>query len=75
MGNKKVLDLKGLPCPQPTLKMTIEANSLKPGDIIEASADCPTFVDDVKNWCQRMKKTLMWVKDEGAGVKRVQVQL
>ena len=71
----KQLNLKGLPCPQPTLKMTIEANSCKPGDVIEAVADCPTFVDDVKNWCQRMKKTLLWVRDEGGGVKKVQVQI
>ncbi|OGI07469.1 MAG: SirA-like protein [Candidatus Margulisbacteria bacterium GWF2_35_9] len=71
----KSLNLLGLPCPQPTLKMTIEANSCKPGDIIEAVADCPTFADDVKSWCQRMRKTLLWVKDEGGGKKRVQVQL
>ena len=75
MGEKKVLDLKGLPCPQPTLKMTITANSCKPGDTIEAVADCPTFVEDVKSWCSRMKKTLIWVKDEGNNAKRVQIQI
>ena len=72
---QKNLDLKGLPCPQPTLKLTIEANSCNLGDVIEAIADCPTFADDVKNWCQRMKKTLLWIREEGGGVKRVQIQI
>ncbi|MEW5816388.1 MAG: sulfurtransferase TusA family protein [Spirochaetota bacterium] len=72
----KIMDLKGLRCPQPTLRMTIEIHSnLKKGDIIEVIADCPTFENDVKNWCQRMKKTLLWVKDEGNGIKRCQVHI
>ena len=62
---KRELDLRGLPCPQPTLHMTMEANNANSGDMIEAIADCPTFVDDVKIWCTRMEKTLVWVKEDG----------
>lgn len=46
----------------------------KKGDILEVIADCPTFENDVKNWCRRNNKTLLWIRDEGNGVKRCQVQ-
>jgi tRNA 2-thiouridine synthesizing protein A len=69
-----VLDAKGLKCPQPTIQMTIKALKLKHGDILEVLADCSTFENDVKNWCRRNNKTLLWVKDEGDGVKKCQVQ-
>lgn len=67
------LDARGLKCPQPTLKVTVHAVKMKPGDILEVIADCPTFENDVRDWCTRAKKTLLWVKTEGS-VKRVQIQ-
>lgn len=60
------LDARGLKCPQPTLKMTVMAVKMKPGDIMEVTADCPTFDQDVRNWCLRSKKVMLWIKDEGA---------
>jgi len=71
----KVLDAKGLQCPQPRLKMSIEAMNMKPGDILECVADCPTFEADVKEWCKNSKKALLWFKDEGKGLKRCQVRI
>ncbi|MBF0473422.1 MAG: sulfurtransferase TusA family protein [Nitrospirae bacterium] len=68
------LDLKGLTCPQPTLKMTIESSKMKKGDVLEVMADCHSFADDVKNWCERRKKVLLWIRDEGS-YKRCQVQM
>ena len=70
-----ILDAKGLQCPQPRLKMSVASLSLKPGDILECVADCPTFEADVKEWCQKSKKALLWFKNEGAGVKRCQVRI
>ena len=70
----KVLDAKGLPCPQPRLKMSVEALSMKPGDILECVADCPTFEADVKEWCQKQHKALLWFKTEAGGIKRCQVR-
>lgn len=69
-----VLDACGLKCPQPVLKMAAKAPEMKAGDILEVLADCPTFEKDVKQWSERMKKTLLWTKDEGNGKKRCQVQ-
>lgn len=69
------LDCKGLQCPQPRLKMSLKAMELKAGDILECVADCPTFEDDVKDWCKNSKKALLWFKTEGNGVKRCQVRI
>lgn len=67
------LDARGLKCPQPTLKVTVMSSKMKPGDILEVVADCPSFEKDVRDWCTRAKKTLLWVKTEGAA-KKVQIQ-
>ena len=70
----KTLDLNGLPCPQPTMRLTLELNTCKMGDTIEAVADAPTFLDDVRTWCQRMNKVILWSKEEGPHV-RVLIQV
>lgn len=67
------IDAKGLKCPQPTLKITAAAIRMKPGDVLEVVADCPTFAVDVKDWCSRSKKVLLWIKDEGSA-KKCQIQ-
>jgi tRNA 2-thiouridine synthesizing protein A len=67
------LDARGLKCPQPTLKITIMSTKMKSGDVLEVAADCPTFEQDVRDWCARSKKVLLWVRPEGEG-KRCQIQ-
>jgi len=69
-----LLDCNGMKCPQPTLKVTVTSTKMKPGDILEVVADCATFETDVREWCVRAKKTLLWCKDEGGGKKRVQIK-
>lgn len=71
----KILDCKGLQCPQPRLKMSVTAIKMNAGDILECVADCPTFEADVKEWCKNAKKALLWFKSEGNGVKRCQVRM
>ena len=66
-------DAKGLKCPQPTLKVTIMATRMKAGDILEVVADCPSFEEDVRGWCTRARKVLLWMREE-AGAKRCQIQ-
>ena len=70
----QTLDCIGLKCPQPTLKVTVLSTKMKPGDILEVVADCATFEKDVREWASRAKKTVLWVKDEGGGKKRVQIK-
>ena len=69
-----IIDAKGLKCPQPTIQMTIKALKMKRGDTLEVVADCSTFENDVKNWCRRNNRPLLWLRDEGDGIKRCQVQ-
>ncbi len=67
------LDATGLRCPQPILKITAKSPELSPGDILEVSADCPTFEADVKKWCERMKRTLLAINVDG-DMKVAQIQ-
>ena len=68
------IDCCGLRCPQPIMKIAVAAPELNPGDVLEVSADCPTFEKDIRLWCERMQKILMWVKDEGGTKRRCQIQ-
>ncbi|MEW5909145.1 MAG: sulfurtransferase TusA family protein [Thermodesulfobacteriota bacterium] len=70
----EVLDTTGLKCPQPVLKLAVKATEMKPGDILEILGDCPTFEKDVRVWCQRLKKILLFVKTEAGEQKRIQIQ-
>ena len=33
--------------------------------MLEVTADCVTFEDDVRKWCERMNKTLLAVNKSG----------
>jgi tRNA 2-thiouridine synthesizing protein A len=70
----KNIDARGLKCPQPQLKMVKESHSMAKGDILEVVADCATFESDVRSWCQRANKALLWIRAEGSA-KRCQVQM
>lgn len=59
------LDARGLRCPQPILKMTIMLPQISPGDILEVQADCESFDEDVRKWCDRMRKTLLALNKNG----------
>lgn len=71
----EILDTVGLRCPQPVIKVAIKASAMKAGDILEVVGDCSTFEKDVHLWCERLKKTLLSVKEEGRDQKRIQIQL
>jgi tRNA 2-thiouridine synthesizing protein A len=68
------LDTLGLKCPQPVLKIAAASADIKEGNTLEVLADCPTFEKDVRLWCERVKKTLLWIKDEGNNKKRCHIQ-
>ena len=59
------LDAKGIRCPQPILKITTMTPSISAGDVLEVTADCATFENDVRTWCERMNKTLLAVTRDG----------
>ena len=70
----KTLDTLGLKCPQPILKVATMAPQLSPGDILEVMADCESFPNDIKAWCEKTGKTLLICSDEGGGKHKAQIQ-
>ena len=71
------LDVRGLACPVPSLKMTkaVMKKEVEEGDILEVLADCSTFEQDVKTWCAAMSKVLIFMRDEPENAKRCQVRI
>jgi len=69
------MDQLGLKCPQPVLNIAAKVPTLQRGDILEILADCPSFEKDVRAWCERMKRTLLSIKDSGDGKKTAEIQL
>ncbi len=69
-----VLDYKGLKCPQPTLKLTLEVGNIPEGFTVEVMADCSKFPIDIKNWCNRTEKTLLSCVDIGEGDFKAEIQ-
>jgi tRNA 2-thiouridine synthesizing protein A len=67
------LDTLGLKCPQPILEITVKAKELKPGDVLEVVSDCQSFPRDIKFWCERTKRVLLFVNTEG-GKSKAQIQ-
>lgn len=53
------MDLRGLKCPQPILKIQSKAITLPSGTIIKAIADCPTFERDLNIWASKMGKNIL----------------
>jgi len=73
MANQ-ILDTMGMRCPQPVLKVAAMVPKMSAGDVLEVVGDCPTFEEDLRKWCTRMKKTVLAVNREGKAV-RMQIQL
>jgi tRNA 2-thiouridine synthesizing protein A len=67
------LDTLGLRCPQPVLKIAAKLPELSSGDLLEVVGDCPTFEEDIRKWCERMKKTLLATTQDG-DAKTVRIQ-
>jgi tRNA 2-thiouridine synthesizing protein A len=71
------IDARGLKCPVPVLRMAsaIMKKEVKPGDTLAVTADCPTFEKDVRDWCQKMNKVLIVMKDVGNNAKKAEVRI
>lgn len=66
------LDLKGLKCPQPILRIHSKIMTVKTGSIVKVIADCPTFERDLKLWATKTGKTVLeCVKNDGIYTARI----
>ncbi len=68
------LDASGLKCPQPLLKIAAKITELKQGDVLEIIADCPNFQGDVKKFCERLQKPILFIGKNGDGTMKCQIQ-
>ncbi len=48
---ERVLDLKGLLCPIPVVKISNAVKEVEVGDVIEATATDPGVMMDIPAWC------------------------
>ncbi len=48
----KTLDLKGLLCPMPVIKIAKAIKEVQPGEMIEAFATDPGVMADIPAWCR-----------------------
>jgi tRNA 2-thiouridine synthesizing protein A len=69
-----LLDTSGLECPKPILKIAAKLSELKEGDILEVIADCRTFESDVKLFCNKLHKKLLFIEKNGNGKMKCQIQ-
>ena len=69
------LDTNGLKCPQPILKVMAMLPQMTAGDILEVTADCPSFPTDIKAWAEKTGKPLLMCSTDGSGKHTAQIQL
>ena len=53
------LDLKGLSCPMPILKLTKHVKGMDKGQVVKMIGTDPGSVDDVPKWVKRKKHELI----------------
>jgi tRNA 2-thiouridine synthesizing protein A len=56
---KVILDLKGLLCPMPVVKLAKAVKELQAGDIVEATASDPGVLADIPAWCKSTGNELL----------------
>lgn len=71
----EVLDTVSLKCPEPILKIAARALAMKQGDILEVRGDCPTFEKDVKMWCKRSHKIILFIEHYENNKMKCQIRL
>lgn len=66
------LNLQGLKCPQPILRIHSKIMTMEQGSILKVIADCPTFERDLQLWATKTGKTVLeCVKNDGTYAARI----
>jgi len=61
----QVLDLKGLLCPMPVVKMQLAIKKLAPGAVIEGIATDPGVMADIPAWARTSGNELLSIEQQG----------
>lgn len=62
VAHAKVLDLKGLLCPLPVVKMAKAIKEVEIGETIEAFATDPGVMADIPAWCRTTGNELVTIE-------------
>lgn len=69
----KVLDLKGLPCPMPIVKISKEIKSVEVGQVIEALTTDPGALADFPAWARTSGNEILKT-EQGEGLTKFYIQ-
>ena len=62
LGPAKVIDVRGLFCPEPVFRTKIEIERMTVGNILKVIADDPASEDDISRWVNRNGHQLVELK-------------
>lgn len=66
------INLEGLKCPQPILKIHSKIINMGRGSILKVIADCPTFERDLQLWASKTGKTVLeCIENEGVHTAKI----
>lgn len=65
---EKKIDLSGLPCPMPVVKISKEIKTVEVGQIIEARTTDPGALSDFPAWAQSSGNEIVKVEEGSDGV-------
>ncbi len=65
----KVLDLKGLPCPMPVVKISQEIGSVGIGEVIEAHTTDPGSLSDFPAWAKTTGNEVLGSEQDNGAIK------
>ncbi len=65
MQADKVIDCKGLSCPEPILHTKMAINELSSGQILEVSATDPGSINDMAAWAKRTGNEIVEQAENG----------
>lgn len=65
----KVMDLKGLPCPMPVVKMSKGIKEVEVGQVIEALTTDPGALTDFPAWARTSGNEILKTEQDGKVIK------
>ena len=63
LADKKILDVTGLQCPGPIIKIKNKISELKTGEVLEVKATDPGFENDIKVWTKQTGNMLLNIEN------------
>lgn len=70
----ETLDVKGLSCPMPMMKLAKTMKGMKSGDVLEVLGTDPGTKSDLPKWCEKTGNSLLAESELEAGIFRFVIQ-